>query len=151
MMTSNCLRQLGQDLLAPPNVKGWDGGVAWITTNNLLNRYNFASVLVLGRNAMPAVMGFAGRKEQANRTQERLNRFNGRAAPVDAGKLFPPELRKDHDTFIAALGKRFLQSQMREKQTTALREYLENEGELDDEVALNAIRLVMSTPEFQLT
>ena len=150
-MTSNCLRQLGQDLLAPPNVKGWDGGVAWITTNNLLNRYNFASVLVLGRNAMPAVMAATDRKEPANRMTERLNRFNNRAAPVDAGTLFPPESRKDQDTFIAALGKRFLQSQMREKQATAIREYLENEGELDDEVVLNSIRLVMSMPEFQLT
>src|SRR6266511_2868707 len=65
MMTSNCLRQLGQDLLAPPNVKGWDGGVAWITTNNLLNRYNFASVLVLGRNALAPVIAAVGRKEQA--------------------------------------------------------------------------------------
>src|SRR6266545_1718669 len=76
MMTSNCLRQLGQDLLAPPNVKGWDGGVAWITTNNLLNRYNFASVLVLGRNALAPVIAAVGRKEQANRMQERLNRIN---------------------------------------------------------------------------
>jgi len=151
MMTSNCLRQLGQDLLAPPNVKGWDGGVAWITTNNLLNRYNFASVLVLGRNAMAPVMAAAGRKERANRMQERLNRINNRAVPVDAGKLFPAELRKDPDTFLDALGKRFLQSKMREKQTTALREYIENEGELDDEVVLNSIRLVLSTPEFQLT
>ena len=150
-MTSNCLRQLGQDLLAPPNVKGWDGGVAWITTNNLLNRYNFASVLVLGRNAMAPVMAAAGRKERANRMQARLNRINNGAAPVDAGKLFPAELRKDPDTFLAALGKRFLQSQMREKQAAALHEYLENEGELDDDVMLNAVRLVMSTPEFQLT
>jgi len=151
MMTSNCLRQLGQDLFAPPNVKGWDGGVAWITTNNLLNRYNFASFLVLGRNAMPSVMAAAGRPEQANRMQQRLNWINNRAVPVDAGRLFPAELRKDHDTFIAALGKRFLQTQMRQKQTTALREFLENEGEMDDEVVLNAVRLVMSTPEFQLT
>src|SRR6266516_3906737 len=151
MMTSNCLRQLGQDLFAPPNVKGWDGGVAWITTNNLLNRYNFASVLVLGRNSTPSVMCLAERKGQANRMQARLNRINNRAVPVDAGKLFPAELRKDPDTFLAALGKRFLQSKMREKQATALREYIENEGELDDEVVLNAVRLVMSTPEFQLT
>ena len=83
--------------------------------------------------------------------QARLNRINNRAVPVDAGKLFPPELRKDPDTFLAALGKRFLQSKMREKQATALRQYLENEGELDNEVVLNAVRLVMSTPEFQLT
>jgi len=82
---------------------------------------------------------------------ERLNRINNGAAPVDAGKLFPAELRKDPDTFLAALGKRFLQSKLREKQATALREYIENEGEMDDEVVLNAVRLVMSTPEFQLT
>ena len=39
------LRQLGQDLFAPPNVKGWDGGVTWITTNTLLTRYNDAARL----------------------------------------------------------------------------------------------------------
>jgi len=32
--------------LPPPNVKGWDGGVSWITTNNLLARYNQAATLV---------------------------------------------------------------------------------------------------------
>ncbi len=42
------LRQLGQDLFAPPNVKGWDGGVTWITTNTLLTRYNDAQALVEG-------------------------------------------------------------------------------------------------------
>jgi uncharacterized protein (DUF1800 family) len=151
LMSAAALRQLGQDLFAPPNVKGWDGGVAWITTNNLLNRYNFAALLVLGRKALPAVMGAAGRPEQATRMQQRLDRLKNRANPVDAAKLFPPESRRTTDTFIAALEKRFLQSRLREKQATAIRDYLENEGELDDEVVLNTIRLVMSTPEFQLT
>ena len=41
-------RNLGQDLFQPPNVKGWDGGLSWITTNNLLARYNEAAVLVQG-------------------------------------------------------------------------------------------------------
>ena len=41
-------RNLGQDLFAPPNVKGWDGGVSWITTNTLLARYNDAASLVQG-------------------------------------------------------------------------------------------------------
>jgi len=40
-------RSLGQDLFAPPNVKGWDGGITWITTNTLLTRYNDAQSLVL--------------------------------------------------------------------------------------------------------
>ena len=31
-------RRLGQDLLDPPNVKGWPGGTAWITGASLLDR-----------------------------------------------------------------------------------------------------------------
>ena len=43
MVTVNALRQLGQVPFAPPNVKGWDGGRAWITTSTLLYRYNLAN------------------------------------------------------------------------------------------------------------
>ncbi len=38
--------QLGQELMAPPNVKGWEGGLAWITTANLLARANACDVLL---------------------------------------------------------------------------------------------------------
>ncbi|MEP6702335.1 MAG: DUF1800 domain-containing protein [Betaproteobacteria bacterium] len=34
----NVLRQLGQDLFNPPNVKGWPGGDAWINSSSLLAR-----------------------------------------------------------------------------------------------------------------
>ncbi|MFQ5844095.1 MAG: DUF1800 family protein, partial [Planctomycetota bacterium] len=37
---------LGQSLMEPPNVKGWDGGRDWITTSHLLNRYNAMSAAV---------------------------------------------------------------------------------------------------------
>ena len=39
------MRSMGQDLLAPPTVKGWDGGEAWINTSTLLARINFANAL----------------------------------------------------------------------------------------------------------
>ena len=32
-------RRLGQDLFDPPNVKGWPGGLRWITSATLLNRW----------------------------------------------------------------------------------------------------------------
>jgi uncharacterized protein (DUF1800 family) len=35
------IRQLGQDLLAPPNVRGWPGGEAWIDSGTLLARKQF--------------------------------------------------------------------------------------------------------------
>ena len=41
----NALRSMGQDLLAPPTVKGWDGGEAWINTSTLLARINFANTV----------------------------------------------------------------------------------------------------------
>lgn len=37
---ARAMANLGQNPLAPPNVKGWDGGRAWINANTLLTRYN---------------------------------------------------------------------------------------------------------------
>lgn len=41
--------QMGQALLAPPNVGGWPRGERWITTSTVLDRYNFAGLLTSGR------------------------------------------------------------------------------------------------------
>src|ERR1043166_7606202 len=57
VFASNLLQNLGQDLFAPPNVKGWDGGLSWITTNNLLARYNYSEMLVFGT----AQLNFTGK------------------------------------------------------------------------------------------
>jgi hypothetical protein len=38
--------QLGQRLFDPPNVKGWEGDEAWITTSSLLARGNMAGMLL---------------------------------------------------------------------------------------------------------
>jgi uncharacterized protein (DUF1800 family) len=40
------LRQLGQDLFAPPNVKGWPGGETWINSSTLLARKQMAERLL---------------------------------------------------------------------------------------------------------
>ncbi len=40
------LRQFGQDLFAPPNVRGWPGGEAWINSSTLLARKQFAERLL---------------------------------------------------------------------------------------------------------
>ncbi|HVY61532.1 MAG TPA: DUF1800 domain-containing protein, partial [Planctomycetota bacterium] len=51
------LRRMGQDLFAPPTVKGWDGGRAWLSTSTLLNRVNFAKDVAagVGNNPSPAL------------------------------------------------------------------------------------------------
>ena len=37
---------MGQNLFAPPNVKGWPGGDAWINSNTLLARKQFLDRVV---------------------------------------------------------------------------------------------------------
>jgi uncharacterized protein (DUF1800 family) len=143
-------RNLGQDLFAPPNVKGWDGGLSWITTNTLLARYNEAAVLVRGDTSMAAGASLAANRPNMTQVFERrLN--NPRMKGVEVDKVFPENERADKQTLIAALEKRLLQSKLKPKQEKALRDYLDSESSLADHVVLNAIRLVMSTPEYQLT
>ncbi len=42
------LENLGQQLFAPPSVKGWDGGPAWLNAQTLLGRQNLALALTEG-------------------------------------------------------------------------------------------------------
>ncbi|MBL8879921.1 MAG: DUF1800 domain-containing protein, partial [Phycisphaerales bacterium] len=42
---------MGQELLQPPNVKGWDGGPKWINTATLFARYNYIGKLLRGEAA----------------------------------------------------------------------------------------------------
>jgi uncharacterized protein (DUF1800 family) len=43
--------RMGQDLFDPPNVGGWPGGRAWVTSRSLIARANYAAALVEGPNA----------------------------------------------------------------------------------------------------
>jgi uncharacterized protein (DUF1800 family) len=43
------MRRMGQSLLAPPSVKGWDGGAAWLTSTALFERNNFAMFVTATR------------------------------------------------------------------------------------------------------
>jgi uncharacterized protein (DUF1800 family) len=44
------LKQQGMDLFNQPNVKGWDGGNSWLTSQIYLQRNNIADLLCNGRN-----------------------------------------------------------------------------------------------------
>jgi uncharacterized protein (DUF1800 family) len=144
-------RNLGQDLFAPPNVKGWDGGVSWITTNNLLARYNEAAFLVQGDMSVLRGIALGGPNGGGGGMQAQNRMQNLRAKSVDVNKLLTPEERDDKTKLVAALEKRLLQGKLKEKQEKTLRDYLDSQASLNQEVVLNAIRLMMSTPEYQLT
>ncbi len=62
------VRQLGQDLFAPPNVKGWPGGEDWINTTTLLARKQFLERLFRGQEFMETMRpadGMQARYEDA--------------------------------------------------------------------------------------
>jgi uncharacterized protein (DUF1800 family) len=142
-------RNLGQDLFAPPNVKGWDGGLSWITTNTLLARYNEAATLVQGE-MQPAVAGTNPKRPNAGKQlARRLSQI--RVGGADVNKLFTEKERTDTDALIPALERRLLQAKLKPEQEKVLRDYLDGQPQLDEGAILNAIRLVMSTPEYQVT
>jgi uncharacterized protein (DUF1800 family) len=150
MISSGLIRNLGQDLFAPPNVKGWDGGLSWITTNNLLARYNQAAMLVQGDPSMLAGLRRPGKQggvmmEEAERRVRDL-RLNG----ADATRLFTEAERADYQALAAALQKRLLQDKLRPAHEQALLDFLKQQEELAAPQILSAIRMVMSTPEYQL-
>ncbi|GAB4176132.1 MAG: DUF1800 domain-containing protein [Rhodocyclaceae bacterium] len=61
------LRSLGQDLFAPPGVKGWPGGEAWINTATLPGRSQFLDRLLRaagpGRGACPTPQAAAAQAD----------------------------------------------------------------------------------------
>ena len=69
------LNQMGQDLYAPPNVKGWEGGKAWIDDDSLLRRQRFIKRILRGRtgaakNNNMAMMSKGMKKKMSNESMQ---------------------------------------------------------------------------------
>jgi hypothetical protein len=112
----------------------------------LLARYNHAETLVYGTQPLNFNRGNRALKF----VEGRLDRRPQHATPVEVGRILTPEERSNKEALLAALAKRLLQGKLKPKQEQVLREYLDSQGELDDHDILETIRLMMSTPEFQL-
>lgn len=122
-VTLGALKQLGQTPFAPPSVKGWDGGKAWISTSTLLFRYNLAGAFLKG----------------------------GAARPVDLAALAPGDLRADPSALVRHLGIRLFQEAPSPRDEPAFVDYLKASGpRIDDQAVKGVLHLMMSTPRFQL-
>jgi len=76
---------------------------------------------------------------------------NMRAGGVDVAKILTDEERHNKDLLAAALQKRLLQSTLAGGRQKALQDFLDAKTELDESDIRDAIRLVMSTQEYQVT
>jgi uncharacterized protein (DUF1800 family) len=145
------LRQLGQDLFAPPNVKGWDGGVTWISTNTLLTRYNDAQSLVQGTLPQLGAGDFAKKPGGGGGGKAAKALQNMHMGGVSVEKILTPEQRSDNHAIIAALQNRLFQTSLKAGQQQDLQEFLDSKTKMSDADILTAIRLMMSTPDYQVT
>jgi len=117
----NALRELGQDLFAPPNVKGWEGGRAWISSTTLLARCNLAGSLFVAKLSKPS-------------------------------RLFDPGALSDPAALRASAERRLLAVPAAAASRRSFDEFLAGCGMPAGEDALaDLIRLVMSSPEYQIT
>ena len=145
------LKQMGQIPFSPPNVKGWDGGKAWISTSTLLTRYNLAGALL---GTAPTQKQFAPGGEMAGGADGPQMAPTLPAMPpgkVDARKLAPPDLRGDPVALVRSLGTRLFQGALSPKDEEAFSNFLKSEGDkVTDSSVIGLIHLMMSTPRYQL-
>ena len=98
------LREMGQDLLNPPNVAGWAGGRGWINPSTLLARFNFANRLSSARG-------------QPNDTANL--RINDLFEPIEPKKPTPP------DALVTRIGEMLDDVELSQETTTLLTRYLQ--------------------------
>jgi uncharacterized protein (DUF1800 family) len=118
--------RMGQDLFYPPNVGGWPGGRAWISTQAMIGRANFAAALVGGK----------------------LWRSG---APFDAlGLAARHDRGKDLDDFLAFLGELLHGAPPPSAWRERLLATLGPRSALTPEAARRATALMLASPEAQL-
>lgn len=129
----NSLASLGQVLFAPPNVKGWDGGRAWISASSLLYRYNLASYLLSGK---ARVLGGYGTK----------------TAEVPLSTIAPASARSTPGDLIDLLAFRIFNYPLMEKDRASYLAFLEKKpAPYSDLVVRDLMQIMMSTPYYQMT
>ncbi|MBV9671114.1 MAG: DUF1800 domain-containing protein [Acidobacteriales bacterium] len=152
-VAQNAMVQMGQLLFAPPNVKGWDGGLTWISPSTLLFRYNFAGYLASGDiPATPKIV----QQTTAAATPAALPHPTSPPPPprrpINVTQIAPPELRGNPDVLVARLVTRVFQRQLPRKQLDIFKQFLvSSKLETSDRTIRALLHLMMSTPEFQLT
>jgi hypothetical protein len=127
------LGALGQILFAPPNVKGWDGGRAWISASSLLYRYNLAAYLLSGKARI-------------------LGGGKSSVAVIPLEKIAPLSVRNDPDALLDTIAFRVFNRTLSTKERAQFLSFLSSKPRpFTDTVIRDFLQVMMSTPEYQLT
>jgi uncharacterized protein (DUF1800 family) len=132
----SALNKMGQSLYNPPTVKGWDGGLDWINTATLFERTGFANTLASERG---------GKGDHW----------------FDPDGWVPKDADGKHTVSIFA--DTLLDGRLHDAGRTALEEYLEGKDKSGNAVPFQVngstldvkvrglVRLIVSSPEYQLS
>ena len=163
---------MGQELMQPPNVKGWDGGAAWINTATLYNRYNVVGAMINGGGRGGEVERRRQRRraarEQTPGSENAMNMMGGSPASksrMQGGRQpqFDPlpaiaeNGLQTAEQIVAHFVRRLLAVPLSAAKRQELTKYLLNGGETFDLTGRRAaarvrtmIHLLCSTPEYQM-
>ena len=134
------IKEQGMDLFNQPNVKGWDGGNSWLTSQIFLQRNNTADLLCNGKNISRA------KKENENMT---MNQNPNK--PLNVKLNWDKE--GNNKEIIAELKNRLLfqTDEASQKDFEQLLKYdFDSKTEGSDNTVMRLFNFMVKTPEFQL-
>ncbi len=117
--------RMGQSLYAPPNVAGWDGGPGWINSTAMLARANLALALLADADTP----------------------LGGRCKPWALAVAHGRGRRKDLAGFFIDL---LLQDALEPKARQQIEQAAAGKNSSDDSAAREVVRLILTSPEYQV-
>ena len=144
--TINPLRQMGQVLFVPPNVRGWVGGRNWINSSTLAARRSLINMLFTpldedNMNADEQMEIVAARTRGADHFTATLSRLESTNALLSQPSL---------DSFVDSLLAVPPSPALREGVSQMLRPLDPASKAVDDRQRLRAIQSLLQTPEYHL-
>jgi uncharacterized protein (DUF1800 family) len=126
LILAEWVTRLGQELFYPPNVGGWPGGRAWLTSRSLIARVNFATNIVSGQRG-------------------------GRAEPLDAlGLARRRGQGRDRESVIGFFSRLLLGREPSPAWRERLLVSLDSTAQEEAEIARRIVSRILAMPEAQL-
>jgi uncharacterized protein (DUF1800 family) len=129
-------RNMGQDLFGPPDVAGWDFNLGWVNTASMLERFNYANILLTTRNtANPGIFVTNEKLKSYTKgsSKKTVKKFLSVLGPLSVGGDTVKMLRKYLETDDNGQSKDFV-----------------NDDATVDKKIRGLVHQIMCLPEFQL-
>ena len=128
---------MGQNVFFPPNVKGWDGGRAWINTSTMFVRQNLVIYLLTGRRPDAYEWQADGKEFNAMPLIEHLPPSAGGGAGLDET--------------VSYLLRFTLGTPPHPDRITTLVNFVNDRGgKIDNTILIEMLCLIAAMPEYQL-